>query len=70
MQISVAGGLVVLLEIAGIAALDFFSYKSDPVQALCAKKWYVRWPVYVLLAFVVALLSTKGTVSAFIYFQF
>ena len=70
MQISKIGVGILLFEIAGIVAIDLLAYRKDPVQTLRAKPAYVRWPAYVLLAFAVALLSTKGTVSAFIYFQF
>ena len=59
-----------LLSAAVLAAYDFASLKYDVIGALSRQKFFVRWPVYVLFLVVIALFSSKGVATEFIYFQF
>ena len=70
LNLSVAGCMLLIFELALLVLVDIIGYSGDPVEHIRSFRWYVRWPVYVCLAAVVVILSTKGTVSEFIYFQF
>ena len=59
-----------LLSAAVLAAYDFASLKYDVISVLSRQKFYVKWPVYVLFLVVIALFSSKGVATEFIYFQF
>ena len=59
-----------LLSVLLLAAYDFAALKYDVIAAFSRRKFYIRWPVYVLLLVVIALFSPKGVATEFIYFQF
>ena len=58
------------LSVALLTAYDFASLKCDVIDALSRRKFFIRWPVYVLLLVVIILFSPKGVATEFIYFQF
>lgn len=59
-----------LLSVLLLAAYDYASLKCDVINAVSRQKFFVRWPVYVLLLVVIALFSSKGVATEFIYFKF
>ena len=58
------------LSVALLTAYDFASLKCDVINVLSRQKFFIRWPVYVLLLVVIILFSPKGVATEFIYFQF
>ena len=66
-RIAAAG---MLLSVLVLAAYDFAALKYDVIAVFSRRKFFVRWPVYVLLLVVIALFSAKGVATEFIYFQF
>ena len=58
------------LSVALLTAYDFTSLKCDVINVLSRQKFFIRWPVYVLLLVVIILFSPKGVATEFIYFQF
>ncbi len=57
-----------MLIILGI--VDFISYRTDMLKAVRNRKPALRWVMYVALAVVVVLFSSKGAAAEFVYFQF
>lgn len=68
--VSPAAALGMCLSVALLAVYDYRSLKLDVIQVFSNQKWFVRWPVYVLLLVVIALFAPKGVATEFIYFQF
>ena len=68
--ISPAASIGMLLSVTILATYDLASLKGDVIRSLSGKKFYVRWPVYVLFLVVIALFAPKGVATEFIYFQF
>ena len=68
--VSRGAALGMLLSVALLALYDLVSLKYDVIAALSRRKFFVRWPVYVLFLVVIALFSSKGVATEFIYFQF
>ena len=62
--------LGMLLSAAVLAAYDLASLQGDVITAFSRQKFFIRWPVYVLFLVVIALFSSKGVATEFIYFQF
>lgn len=58
------------LSVLALAIYDYFSLKHDVIMEISKQKFFIRWPVYVLLLVVIALFSAKGVATEFIYFQF
>ena len=58
------------LSVLLLTAYDFVSLKCDVIAAFSRQKFFIRWPVYVLFLVVIALFSSKGVATEFIYFQF
>ena len=58
------------LSVLFLALYDLASLKCDVIAAFSRQKFFIRWPVYVLLLVVIALFSPKGVATEFIYFQF
>lgn len=73
---------IVCLELSPIAAIgmtlsvvllgiyDYAALKCDVIAAFSKQKFFIRWPVYVLLLVIIALFAPKGVATEFIYFQF
>lgn len=59
------GGIILLLGI-----VDYLNYKTDVIKNINEKNIVFRWALYIILAVVVILFSTKGTAAEFVYFQF
>lgn len=59
-----------LLPVIILAIYDGISLKQDVIQLISRQKFFVRWPIYVLLLVVIALFSNKGIATEFIYMQF
>lgn len=55
--------------IAVLIAVDLITRKTEGVELIKKQKWYVRWPLYYAITFVILFLGTSGK-SEFIYFQF
>lgn len=68
--ISPTAAVGMLLSVAMLAVYDLASLKGDVIDAFSKQKFFVRWPVYVLLLVVIALFAPKGVATEFIYFQF
>ena len=68
--VSPAAAIGMLLSVTILAVYDLASLKGDTIRSLSGKKFYVRWPVYVLCLVVIALFAPKGVATEFIYFQF
>lgn len=68
--ISKAAIFGMFLSVSLLAAYDYASLKCDVIAALSRQKFFLRWPVYVLLLVVIALFAPKGVATEFIYFQF
>ncbi|MCH5253537.1 MAG: MBOAT family protein [Lachnospiraceae bacterium] len=58
------------LSVLALAVYDYFSLKYDVIMEISKQKFFIRWPVYVLLLVTIALFSSKGVATEFIYFQF
>lgn len=68
--ISPAAAIGMCLSVLILAAYDLASLKRDVIKSISSQKFYIRWPVYVLLLVVIALFAPKGVATEFIYFQF
>ena len=49
---------------------DLFSLKTDVIARISKQRFFIRWPVYILLLLVILLFSEKGVTTEFIYMQF
>ncbi|MCH5261413.1 MAG: MBOAT family protein [Lachnospiraceae bacterium] len=70
LSVSRVAAMGMLLSAAVLAAYDLASLKGDVIAAFSRQKFFIRWPVYVLFLVVIALFSSKGVATEFIYFQF
>ena len=70
LSVSRTAAMGMLLSVAVLTAYDLASLKGDVIAALSRQKFFVRWPVYVLFLVVIALFSSKGVATEFIYFRF
>ena len=68
--VSPVAAIGMLLSSALLAVYDFASLKYDVINVISRRRFYIRWPIYVLFLVVVALFSYKGVATEFIYFQF
>ena len=68
--VSPAAAIGMSLSVALLAAYDYASLKIDVIESFSKQKFFVRWPLYVLLLVVIALFAPKGVATEFIYFQF
>lgn len=59
-----------ILSVLLLGAYDYLSLKFDVIQAFSRQKFFIRWPVYVLLLVIIALFAPKGVATEFIYFKF
>ena len=51
------------LSVLFLALYDLASLKCDVIAAFSRQKFFIRWPVYVLLLVVIALFSPKGVAT-------
>lgn len=58
------------LSVLVLFIYDLISLKYDVIKVFSKQKFFIRWPVYVLMLVVIALFSAKGVATEFIYFQF
>lgn len=58
------------LAVLVLAVYDYFALKCDVIKEFSKQKFFIRFPVYILLLVVIALFSPKGVATEFIYFQF
>lgn len=49
---------------------DLFSLKTDVIALISRQRFFIRWPVYILLLLIILLFSEKGVTTEFIYMQF
>ncbi len=68
--VSPAAAIGICLSVLLLTAYDLTALRTDPIEALSRRKWFIRWPVYVLFLVVIALFAPKGVATEFIYFQF
>ena len=65
-----AAAIGMFLSVLLLAVYDLASLKCDVIATFSRRKFFIRWPVYVLLLVVIVLFSPKGVATEFIYFQF
>lgn len=58
------------LPVLLLGIYDYLSLKCDVLKEFSKLKFFIRWPVYVLLLVTIILFSPKGIATEFIYFQF
>lgn len=51
-------------------AYDFASLRTDVIRLISRQRFFIRWPVYILLLLIILLFSEKGVTTEFIYMQF
>lgn len=49
---------------------DLASLKTDVIACISRQRFFIRWPVYILLLLIILLFSEKGVTTEFIYMQF
>lgn len=49
---------------------DLASLKTDVIAVVSRQRFFIRWPVYILLLLIILLFSEKGVTTEFIYMQF
>ncbi len=59
-----------LLPLIPLFFYDLFSLKTDVIAAVSRQRFFIRWPVYILLLLAILLFSEKGVTTQFIYMQF
>ncbi len=59
-----------LLPLVPLFFYDLFSLKTDVIAAVSRQRFFIRWPVYILLLLAILLFSEKGVTTQFIYMQF
>ena len=65
-----AAAIGMFLSVLLLAVYDLAALKCDVIATFSHRKFFIRWPVYVLLLVAIALFSPKGVATEFIYFQF
>lgn len=61
---------VVMIEIFVLIVYDIFSVKVDVINSISSRKWYKRWPIYIIFMIAIVLLSNKGVGQQFVYGEF
>lgn len=62
--------LKIFASIALLTVYDWFSIKKDVISAISARKWYIRWAVYLVFTLWLIVMMPYNQTSEFIYFQF
>lgn len=70
LDISQLGILILVLELLLLFVIDYAQTKVDINEKISTLAPPLRWGIYLAFTSIVAILSTKGTVAEFIYFQF
>lgn len=70
MGLSVPHLLYNCLPLLLLFAYDLASLKTDVIAAVSKQRFFIRWPVYILLLLIILLFSEKGVTTEFIYMQF
>lgn len=65
--ISICG---MILSVLVLGLYDYLSLKCDVIQAFSRQKFFIRWPVYILMLIIIVLFAPKGVATEFIYFKF
>lgn len=58
------------LPLVPLFLYDLFSLKTDVIALISRQRFFIRWPVYILLLLAILLFSEKGVTTEFIYMQF
>ena len=58
------------LPLIPLFLFDLASLKTDVIALISKQRFFIRWPVYILLLLVILLFSEKGVTTEFIYMQF
>lgn len=58
------------LPLIPLFLFDLASLKTDVIALISRQRFFIRWPVYILLLLVILLFSEKGVTTEFIYMQF
>lgn len=58
------------LPIILLVLYDFASLKTDVIALISRQRFFIRWPVYILVLLIILLFSEKGVSTQFIYMQF
>ena len=70
MGLTPAGLLYSCLPLIPLFFFDLASLKTDVIALISRQRFFIRWPVYILLLLVILLFSEKGVTTEFIYMQF
>ncbi len=68
--LSPAAAIGMTLSVLLLGIYDYAALKCDVIAAFSRQKFFIRWPVYVLLLVLIALFAPKGVSTEFIYMQF
>lgn len=58
------------LPIILLIVYDFISLKTDVIALITRQRFFIRWPLYILLLLIILLFSEKRISTQFIYMQF
>lgn len=58
------------LPLIPLFLFDLASMKTDVIALISRQRFFIRWPVYILLLLAILLFSEKGVTTEFIYMQF
>lgn len=70
LNLSAIQGIGMCLSVLVLAVYDLLSLKYDVIKEFSKQKFFVRWPIYIIMLVVIALFAPKGVATEFIYFQF
>ncbi len=61
---------VLMFEIVVLVIIDIFQKSCDLINMVSEKNFFVRWSIYIIFCTIIVFLASRGTSTAFIYFQF
>ena len=70
MELSAPALLFSCLPLIPLFFFDLASLKTDVIALISRQRFFIRWPVYILLLLAILLFSEKGVTTEFIYMQF
>ena len=70
MGLSAPALLFSCLPLIPLFFFDLASLKTDVIALISRQRFFIRWPVYILLLLAILLFSEKGVTTEFIYMQF
>ena len=70
LSVSKVSAYGMLLSVLILGIYDLLSLKYNVIEVFSRQKFFIRWPVYVLMLVIIALFAPKGIATEFIYFKF